>query len=119
MSEISVETRKDTLNIEIKFGGLNNKVVTENFKGGQIKVTFGGVEIDLRESKINKKGTATLEINAEGGGVKLLIPTTWFVEGTLKSTAGGYKNSANSPKNPEGTLVLKGKILFGGVEVSN
>src|ERR1035438_8627854 len=46
----SSELHEGTLNEFTMFGGVERKVTTDDFRGGQISATFGGVEIDLRQA---------------------------------------------------------------------
>lgn len=88
-------------------------------KEEKISTFFGGANIDLRDATIAKYGTATLDVSALFGGVKLVVPKEWKVVGNLSGFFGGFSNKTTAPEEPEGTLILKGSGTFGGGEVTN
>jgi predicted membrane protein len=53
---------KDRLNETVVFWGVEKKINSDNFKGGEINVAFGGAEIDLSDAEVSKSG-AKLHIN--------------------------------------------------------
>jgi predicted membrane protein len=109
------------LNLHAIFGGVERKVTTDDFRGGQITAIFGGVEINLRRAAM-RGDTAVLQIDALFGGVEVKVPATWMVvvEGT--SVFGGFSDETAHPSiDSPGLkrLVLKGGAVFGGVSVKN
>jgi hypothetical protein len=113
------ETHEKTLNYEAIFSGSNKRVVTNDFRGGKITAVFGGTELDLRKAKIASDSAVNLEVSAVFGGVKVMVPKTWSVQGNLTGVFGGFENSAVAPAKPEGTLIIKGAAVFGGGEIIN
>jgi predicted membrane protein len=111
--ETSDEEVVDTTSI---FGGTKKKIISKNFKGGEIVNIFGGTEIDLSQSDIN--GEVRLELTQMFGGTKLIIPGNWKM--ILKNTAilGGIEDKRpNQPFDPNKLLLLTGVSIFGGVEI--
>lgn len=113
------ETHDKTFDYSAVFSGVDKKVVTDNFQGGKINAVFGGANIDLRNAKIPKNGKVTLEVSTVFGGVKIIVPKKWAVQGNLTGVFGGFDNSTVNPDKPEGTLILKGSSVFGGGEIVN
>lgn len=113
------ETHENKLDYATVFSGANKKVVTNDFQGGKISSVFGGMTLDLRNAKIAKNGTVTLEASAVFGGLKIIVPKTWRVDGSLSGVFGGFTNSTVVPDKPEGTLNVKGSGVFGGGEIVN
>jgi predicted membrane protein len=115
---------RNTLNEAVVFGGLERRVTSQDFQGGHINAVFGGVEIDLRDAKMQAE-EATLEINVIFGGVELRIPDTWQVAYRGTPIFGGIEDktrtaTANDPANPTvKALLLTGAVIFGGVEIKN
>ena len=109
------------LNENAVFGGVERKVSTDNFLGGQVSTTFGGVDIDLRQAGM-RGDSAVLDINCIFGGVELKIPPNWLVISQVGAIFGGIGNRSAQPSaNMPGVkrLYLKGSVVFGGVEVKN
>jgi hypothetical protein len=115
------EMHEGTLNEFALFGGVDRKVTTDDFRGGQISATFGGVEIDLRRAGM-RGDSAAIEVNATFGGVELKVPLNWIVVSRIVAIFGGFENkSAEPPQDMPGVkrLYLKGSAVFGGVHVKN
>ena len=116
---VTVETHENLINYDTVFNGIEKKVVSKNFQGGKVTSVFGGTVLDLREAQMSKNGQANLEVSAVFGGVKVLVPKNWSVEGNLSGVFGGFDNSTVYPEKPEGRLNIKGAAVFGGGEISN
>ena len=112
---------EETLNEYAVFGGIERKVTTDDFRGGQVSAVFGGVELDLRRAGM-RGDSAVIDINATFGGVELKIPPTWVVIPQVTAIFGGVGNKAvEPPLDSPGVkrLYIKGAALFGGVEIKN
>ena len=103
------------------FSGTKRRIETDQFEGGDIHAVFGGVDIDLRKSKM-KGPTATIEMNAVFGGIHLKIPETWAVEMRCIGVFGGHDDKTIPPRpeaGPAPRLIITGNAVFGGVEIEN
>jgi len=115
---------RTTLNESVVFGGIERRITSQDFQGGNVNAVFGGVEIDLSEASM-QADEATLEINAIFGGVELRVPATWQVAFRGSPIFGGIADKTRTareddPDRPKGkTLILTGAIIFGGVEIKN
>jgi predicted membrane protein len=100
------------------FTGVEVRVTSPDFTGGELTAIFGGVECDLREARIMGK-VAQLSVTAVFGGVELRIPDSWNV--VVKGTPifGGIDDKnvvhPNDPNAP--TLVVDATAIFGGVDI--
>jgi hypothetical protein len=103
------------------FQGVDKKVVTEDFRGGKIEATLGGLNLDLREAKIKSKTPVTLRVEATLGGINIKVPSSWLVENRIHGVAGGVHDTTIHPseKNQTGHLILTGSVTLGGVEITN
>ncbi len=119
MHGVISESDENTLDYSVTFNELNKKVNATAFQGGKISVTFGGGTVDLRDAKIAKNGTAHLKVDAVFGGIKILVPETWSVQGNLSGVFGRFDNATSLPDKPEGTLMVQGSAVFGGGEITN
>jgi predicted membrane protein len=114
----------DMFNAVAIFSGCERRVKSQNFKGGRATSIFGGVELDLRDAKI-EGDEATIEVNCLFGGVDIRVPDNWNVHSTSIPVLGGFsdKTHISSAEDPAGgkrkTLIITGAIVFGGVEIDN
>ncbi len=116
-SDISGE---DFLQIESIFGGVEKNILSKNFKGGNINVVFGGVELNLMQSDI--QGTVIVDIQAAFGGVEITVPANWKVQNEITAVLGGIEDKrpfSDEAMNGDKTLMLKGSVVFGGVSVKS
>lgn len=108
------------IQIENTFGGIDRSFISKNLKGGHIKNTFGGVSINLTQADFEE----SIDVHVENtfGGITLYVPPHWKVVAKLESHLSGIDdNSYFESKPDEDTkyLVLKGKSIFGGIEIKN
>lgn len=108
----------DRIAIDASFSAINQQNDSRSFKGGRIDVTFGGVELDLRQAVMDGP-EAVLEISARFSGIKLLVPRDWQIIVNVSPTLGGVDDKTVPPMNPTQRLVLRGDAVFGGVEIKN
>ncbi|MGM9485693.1 LiaI-LiaF-like domain-containing protein [Roseateles sp. NT4] len=108
----------DRIAIDASFSAIRQQNDSRAFKGGCIDVTFGGVELDLRQAAIEGP-EAVLEISARFSGVELRVPREWQIVVDIAPTLGGVEDRTVPPMNPTQRLVLRGDAMFGGVEVKN
>ncbi|HQV06275.1 MAG TPA: LiaF-related protein [Chitinophagaceae bacterium] len=100
------------------FSGSKKNIISKDFKGGDVVNIFGGSELDLSQADI--KETASIEITNIFGGSKLIIPAHWHIKSEAVMIFGGLDDRRKVEPNPEQehkTLIIKGTILFGGVDV--
>ncbi|MBO9618685.1 MAG: hypothetical protein J7539_06560 [Niabella sp.] len=102
------------------FGGTKKKVLSKNFRGGDMVNIFGGSEIDLLQADIS--GTAVLDVTAMFGGATLLIPSHWnVISSEATAILGEIKDRRVSIGNIDTskTLILKGTVIFGGIDIKS
>jgi predicted membrane protein len=98
------------------FGGSKKKVLSKNFRGGDIVNIFGGTEIDLSQADIY--GEVKLELTQIFGGTKLIIPSNWKLIVKNAAILGGIEDKRpNQPFDPNKVLILTGTSIFGGIEI--
>jgi len=112
----SAVTDEEIVDSTSVFGGSKKKVLSKNFKGGDIVNIFGGTEIDLSQADIN--GEVRLELTQIFGGTKLIIPGNWKLIIKNAAILGGIEDKRpNQPFDPNKVLVLTGTSMFGGIEI--
>jgi predicted membrane protein len=104
------------------FGGVKKNIITKDFKGGDITSIFGGSEIILSQADIN--GSAVLDVTTIFGGSKIIVPSNWSVRSDdLTAILGGFEDKraimANASPDPNKVLILKGMVMFGGIEIKS
>jgi hypothetical protein len=93
--------------------------VSQQFAGGSITAICGGVELELRGATI-QGNSAMIDIFVSMGGVELYIPREWSVILQCTPILGGCANKTYpSPTAPTKTLILRGTVIMGGVEIKN
>lgn len=115
---------RSTLNEHVLFGGIERRVNSKQFRGGQLHAVFGGIEVDLRDAEMDGD-EATLVANSIFGGIEIRVPETWYVASHGQGIFGGftdatkYRGVEDSTNPHRKTLIVKGASVFGGVEIRN
>lgn len=102
-------------------GGGNKRIQSQNFKGGRITAIFGGSEFDFKNAVISEEG-CVIDVFTMFGGSKLIVPEDWQVKSDILSLFGGFGDKRAirpSDIDPKKTLMLKGFVMFGGIEIKN
>jgi hypothetical protein len=109
----------DFLDATCIFGGVHRKVVTKNFRGGDVTTFMGGSEIDLSQADIN--GIVVLDVTQVMGATKIFVPAHWEVRSEVSALFAGFEDKRQQPVavNPDKVLILKGASFFGGIELRN
>lgn len=113
-------SRGDYLDVNSLLGSNNRRVISKQFKGGRVSCIFGGAEIDLTQCDIEK--TVVIDIVAAFGGVDLTLPANWNVRNEISVFLGGVDDKRRSyaqPGDTTKTVILKGTVMFGGVEIKS
>jgi hypothetical protein len=92
---------------------------TERFEGGDASAVMGGCEIDMRAARPAGE-RIVIELLVWWGGINLFIPPDWHVVSEATVLLGGIEDATRAPGSAGGpTLVLRGLVIMGGVEVKN
>jgi Domain of unknown function (DUF1707)/Cell wall-active antibiotics response 4TMS YvqF len=85
----------------------------------RVKAVFGGVELDLREARLESH-EITIEIKAVFGGVEVVLPDDVIAVVDGMGIFGGFADEASTRQPPPGAPVVRigGKAVFGGVNVT-
>jgi len=98
-------------------GGVERRITTPDFRGGEITAVMGGCALDLRESSILKE--AVLNVFTIWGGINIKVPPDWTVVLNGTPVMGGFSEKTISAPNGDKRLVITGYAVMGGVEVRN
>lgn len=112
------EKQDGKINYQFTFSGTEQVILDPEFKGGNIDVTFGGMELDLRHTSL-PEGETFLYINALFGGVEISALDHWEIEIRSKSFLGSVSDSRveNTDKDQSRRLILVAKCTFAGIEI--
>ncbi len=110
----------DFLNVEAIFCGIKRKVISKNFKGGEITTIFGGTDIDLMHADIPDQ--AVLKVSVAFGGIKLILPPQWDVQLGVSNIAAGVEDKRyiqQGAVDGDKKLIITGSVVFGGIEITS
>jgi len=101
------------------FSGIKKTILSKQFMGGEIVSVFGGAELNLTNADFTSP--VVLDLVQIFGGTKLIIPANWEIRPEAATIFGGIEDKRRQPPNTHAdkVLILKGSIIFGGVEVSS
>jgi predicted membrane protein len=92
---------------------------SQEFRGGELTAIMGGIETNLRGSRI-AESPAVIDLLVIWGGVDLKVPEDWRVVVEATVVMGGIDSKIKTPPpDSTQTLVLRGMVLMGGVEIKN
>ncbi len=119
-TEVSRDESGDRVSAFALMGGVTRRIVSENFRGGDLGAMMGGVEIDLRMAKVAPGEKAVFDTFVMWGGVDLRVPENWKVTSEAAVLLGAFEDKTRGFEGPPaGELVLNGVVLMGGIEVKN
>ncbi len=101
------------------FGGGKEKPDIKNFNGGEINCVFGGIELDLSDSRL-AEGVHYLELNSIFGGVVLYVPVEWNVQIKQTQVFGRFEDHRPKPGfeiDEKSILIVEANSVFGGGEI--
>ncbi len=111
----------DFVRIRSVFSGVNRTVISKNFQGAHISSVFGGVEVNFSQADIT--GPVVIKTEVIFGGVKLYVPAHWAVQNEIDGVFHGVDDkrrfSVAPELNPSKVLILRGSVVFGGIEIKN
>lgn len=113
-------SKEDYVEATSIFGGTKKNIISKNFRGGDLVSIFGGTELDLSQADFTD--TAVIELTTIFGGTKLIVPSNWEVKSEAVTIFGGIEDKRKMQvlkENPEKTLLLRGTVLFGGIDIKS
>lgn len=104
----------------VVFGGIEKKIVSKNFQGGEITCFMGGSEIDFSQADIQHP--VVLEVTQVFGGTKILVPPHWNIKSEIIAVFAGMEDKRPAQGlvvDPSKTIILRGTSVFGGIEINS
>ena len=112
----------DTINIDVTFGGRKEIITSRTFRGGRIRASFAGAEVNLAAADSGIQ-PMVIEVHASFAGVEIIVPSHWEIQNEINPTMGSVEDhrmihtaDASTEKR---TLVLRGSCSFGSVEIKS
>jgi len=100
-------------------GGNARKVETQDFVGLEATAVMGGVEADLTGARPRGREVVA-EVFAFWGGIELIVPEDWHVVSEVTPIMGGVEDATRfAGGEAAATLVVRGLVVMGGVEIRN
>ena len=99
------------------FSGQEINLSDEKFDGANLTSVFGGIDLDLRNAKINSD--IVIDTKCIFGGVDILVPDNVKIKISSSSFFGGVDNKKQNieDQNKKYTLYIKATCVFGGVDI--
>lgn len=115
-SSSSETVTEDYIEESFSFSDSSRKIKSDSFKGGSFSVSFGELEIDLRDVKIDEDG-AELNVSASFSELNIIVPQNCRVVTEGSSFLGSWepKLSSSSVKKP--VLKITGNSFFADVTI--
>ena len=110
-------TPDNSIDITAILGGVERRVATQDFRGGEISALLGGCELDLRECSIVQE--AVINVFTVCGGISIKVPVDWTVVLDGVPVAGGFSQKTVAAQGSGKRLLITGYAIMGGVEVRN
>jgi predicted membrane protein len=111
--------KNNFLKVESVFSGVKRTIISKNFQGGKIECVFGGADVDLTQAEI--QGRVEVRFDVVFGGAKLIVPPHWTVineiDGVFHGVDDKRKYNTSTDINQGKELVLRGSVVFGGIEI--
>jgi len=100
-------------------GGNARKVESQEFVGLEATAVMGGVEADLTGTRPRGREVVA-EVFAWWGGIELIVPENWHVVSEVTPIMGGVEDATRFAGGEAATtLVVRGLVIMGGVEIRN
>ena len=120
-SKTEDKSTEDRIHYDIVFGGVKKNIVSKQFEGGEIRSVFGGAELNFSQCDMVDK--AEIQITQVFGGIKMIVPSNWKVQSEITTVMGGIddkrKSESSIVNGDDKLLILKGNLVFGGIEIKS
>lgn len=102
------------------FSGAEIACDSNEFKGADLTVAFGGIDLDLRHVELSEERPAKIDMFVAFGGIDVIVPEGMRVRVTGIPLFGGWSNRAvKVPSAEEADIVVNAFVMFGGMEVKS
>jgi predicted membrane protein len=100
--------------------GFQRRINSQDFRGGEATAILGGCQIDLRGASITPPHEPVIQVFALFGGIEIRVPDDWTVISNVEAILGGFDDKKTWPPKIESKrVIIRGQVIFGGIEVRN
>lgn len=101
-------------------GGVTRRWGATPFHGAELTSVMGGCELDLRQAVLAPGDEAVIELFTVMGGHQIRVPDGWGIINQTVPIMGGVDDRSHPPHGAHvPTLVIRGFVLMGGIEIKN
>lgn len=116
-----IKDSADSLHAVHIFSGGTRRINSESFQGGEVVCIFGGAEVYFNDT-ILEQGGAVLNVTCIFGGCEISVPDDWTIRTETTTILAGiedkrHKLRSSRQPDPEKVLIIKGTLLFSGLEI--
>jgi hypothetical protein len=110
----------DRRHILVVQGGAQLRPSEDEIADAVVSVMMGGVMLDLRGTQLTQR-PARLDVLCVMGGLELIVPEDWKVRIDVEPIMGGIRDARSGSVDPERApdLVLSGRVIMGGIDISS
>jgi hypothetical protein len=105
----------DTISAVAVLAGIDRRVTSAAFRGGELTAVLGGGQIDMREA-IPVGGQAVIDVFAVMGGLEIKVPDSWVIEVRATPVLGAIRDTRLPASGSGPRLIVRGMVFLGGVE---
>jgi hypothetical protein len=98
------------------WSGVRRRITSAAFSRADLVAVMGGIEIDLRPAT-TAGGQAVIEVFALMGSIDITVPPDWAVVNQAIVLMGGVTDRSTGAQGAANTLVIRGVVMMGGVEI--
>jgi len=114
------DEESDAFRLASFFAGKKFESHATDLKSGVVITSMGGIDLDLRDAKLDDDG-AQLDLKATMGGIRVLVPADWAVDVEGEAMAGGFDARVKPVESmPAGSprLHINAVARMGGIQVT-
>ena len=113
-------TTDGEVHITCTLGEAKERVESQSFSGGNVNVTMGNVNLDLRSATIENP-PARLDASMTMGGLHIRVPSDWVVEIDMNVTMGEAQDKRDKREGASSDphLVITGNMTMGSLEIQD
>jgi hypothetical protein len=98
------------------WSSVRRRIASAAFSRAEFVAMMGSVEVDLRPAA-TAGGRAVIDVFVIMGGVDITVPPDWNVVNQAIVVMGGVTDRSTGAQGAANTLVIRGTVLMGGVEI--
>jgi predicted membrane protein len=114
----SEEYNDNRIQESFSFTDSKRKITSKSFTGGEVSVSFGQLDLDLREAQIDKKG-AKLEATVAFGEINIYVPKNCRVVTKGSVFLGSWEPKLKESTVQDPVLEITGSANFGELAIKD